>query len=265
MRAIVLLALVGTAFAVPQKINRIVGGSDTTVETYPYMANMQYGFFGSWFSQACGGSLINAVSVLSAAHCFDGDPASWWRVRLGTSLRSSGGDIHSVARIIMHEQYNPPNKPLDADVAIIRLSTPAVFSNSIGVARIAGPNYQLPDGTSITAIGWGTTSSGGLPSEQLQHVDIDTVNQDLCAERYAYLKTLPGYDRWPDITDGMLCAGILNVGGKDACQGDSGGPVAHNGDIVVGVTSWGFGCGDAFYPGVLARVSYYSNWIVANA
>lgn len=40
------------------------------------------------------------------------------------------------------------------------------------------------------------------------------INQELCAERYAYLKTQPGFGAWPDITDGMLCAGILDVGGK---------------------------------------------------
>lgn len=97
------------------------------------------------------------------------------------------------------------------------------------------------------------------------HVDVNIINQTLCAERYAYLKTLPGFQNWPDVTNGMLCAGILNVGGKDACQGDSGGPLAHSGRIIVGVTSWGYACADSFYPGVNARVSHFSSWIVENA
>lgn len=107
--------------------------------------------------------------------------------------------------------------------------------------------------------------SGGSSPEQLQHVQVYTIDQDICAERYAYLKTQPGFQNWPDITDGMLCAGILDVGGKDACQGDSGGPLAFDRDIVVGITSWGYGCADAVYPGVNARVSHYSDWIVSNA
>ena len=96
-------------------------------------------------------------------------------------------------------------------------------------------------------------------------VHINTINQQLCAERYAYLKTQPGYEYMPQVTDGMVCAGILDVGGKDACGGDSGGPLAHFGDIIVGVISWGYPCGDPVYPGVSARVSYFSNWVVANA
>lgn len=88
------------------------------------------------------------------------------------------------------------------------------------------------------------------------------VNQEICAARYAYLKTLPGFENWPDVTPGMLCAGVLDVGGRDACQGDSGGPLVHNGNILVGVTSWGYRCAEAEYPGVNARVSFYSAWIV---
>lgn len=56
--------------ALPQRSDRIVGGSPTTVEQYPYMSNMQYGYWGIWWQQSCGGSLITTTAVLSAAHCY---------------------------------------------------------------------------------------------------------------------------------------------------------------------------------------------------
>ena len=58
----------------------------------------------------------------------------------------------------------------------------------------------------------------------------------------------------------MFCAGILDVGGKDACQGDSGGPVTLNGQLV-GATSWGYGCAQAKYPGLYTDVAMFRNWI----
>nr|ACR15995.1 serine protease 5 [Mamestra configurata] len=263
MRVVILLALLGSVLAVPKSINRIVGGSPTTIEQYPYMSNMQYGLWGIWWYQACGGSLLTSTSVLSAAHCYFGDVPAEWRVILGTSLASSGGTLHSVSQLVLHAGYSPAT--LDNDVAIVRLSQPAMYSNTIAPASIPGANYELADGTELVTVGWGALASGGGYPEQLQHVNINVINQQLCTERYAYLKTQPGYQNWPDITDNMLCAGILNVGGKDACQGDSGGPLAHNNAIIVGVVSWGFQCADAFYPGVNARVSRYTDWVVANA
>ncbi|KAJ8730757.1 hypothetical protein PYW08_002170 [Mythimna loreyi] len=262
MRFIIFLAILGFTYALPKSIHRIVGGSPTTIETYPYMSNMQYKFNVWWF-QSCGGSLLTPTSVLSAAHCFYGDEAWEWRVILGSSLISSGGSVHAVSQLILHHEYVPAT--LNNDVAIVRLNNAAVYSNRVQPATIAGANYHLADDTTVTHVGWGTLWSNGPSSEQLMHVDIKIINQQLCAERYAYLKTQPGYQNWPDITNAMLCSGILDVGGKDACQGDSGGPLVYSGKIIVGVTSWGYECADSFYPGVNTRVSQFSSWIVANA
>ncbi|CAB3247832.1 unnamed protein product [Arctia plantaginis] len=198
MRVFVLLILLGAAIAVPTTTNRIVGGSPTTVKSYPYMANMQYGWLGTAFQQACGGALITRDAVLSAAHCFVGDPVPWWRVRLGTSERSSGGVIHNVVKIIIHPHYDI--KPSEADVAIVRLTTKAVYSSTIAAVRIAGAYYHINDGTPITAIGWGQLEVGGVSPNQLQHVQLDVINLELCAERYAFLKTRPGFSDWPDVT-----------------------------------------------------------------
>ena len=60
----------------------------------------------------------------------------------------------------------------------------------------------------------------------------------------------------------MFCAG-QKQGGKDSCQGDSGGPfvcVDDNKPVLVGITSWGFGCAEKKHPGVYAEVSSTQIW-----
>ncbi|XP_075232227.1 trypsin-3-like [Lycorma delicatula] len=59
----------------------------------------------------------------------------------------------------------------------------------------------------------------------------------------------------------MFCASDVN---GDACQGDSGGPVTCDG-VLVGITSWGTGCGMNDFPGVYTNVSYYRDWIDENS
>ena len=51
--------------------------------------------------------------------------------------------------------------------------------------------------------------------------------------------------------------------GNDACQGDSGGPLicSINGSaILVGVVSYGHGCGEEGKPGIYANVNYFKEW-----
>lgn len=55
-------------------------------------------------------------------------------------------------------------------------------------------------------------------------------------------------------------------GGKDACYGDSGGPLTtfeQNGiqPILVGLVSFGRGCGRPSSPGVYARITAARDWI----
>lgn len=56
---------------------------------------------------------------------------------------------------------------------------------------------------------------------------------------------------------------ILNI---DTCKGDSGGPLMYFSPVrqrfeLVGIISFGTGCGDADHAGVYTRVSSYLDWI----
>lgn len=71
------------------------------------------------------------------------------------------------------------------------------------------------------------------------------------------------YQQFADVTERMVCAAV-DGGGKDACQGDSGGPLTAGDGTLVGIVSWGLGCGQDGYPGVYTDVSNLREWIRDN-
>ncbi|XP_075975716.1 trypsin, alkaline A-like [Anticarsia gemmatalis] len=254
MRFLALLVLCVAAASAEEFGQRIVGGSVTSIRNYPEMVALLFAANQANHRQNCGGSILNQRFVLTAAHCFDNGRLhnGMWRLRVGSDNANSGGQVLQVNNIRRHPNYN--QRTVDSDIAIMRAPSNINFNNNVRAARIAGSNYNLGDNQVVWAAGWGHTSQGGRPSEQLRHVQIWTINQNVCRQRYGASA----------ITDNMLCSGWLDVGGRDQCQGDSGGPLYHN-RIVVGVCSWGRGCGQARYPGVNVRVSRFTTWIQNNS
>ncbi|CAH2099059.1 unnamed protein product [Euphydryas editha] len=238
-------------------VARIIGGNVTTVEKYPFAVQILY------MSQlSCGGTLITTWHVLSAAHCFvyqSGqlvNPALF-SARIGSSYVNRGGTVHRVSQIVVHDSYNTPIR--SNDVAVMTLSTSVRLSASVALAVLPVQGAVVPDNVPVVIIGWGRTNASlAQGSEELNEVQVYSVPLNTCRERYQFLESYT--DQSFPVTDNMICAGLLNIGGKDACQGDSGGPALYRG-VVVGITSWGWGCAQALFPGVNTRVSSYTSWI----
>ncbi|KAJ2939451.1 hypothetical protein O0L34_g10884 [Tuta absoluta] len=235
---------------------RIVGGQATTIEQWPFMVQVLRNL-----SPLCAGSILTSRHVLSAAHCFVNNqnqllPVSVFSVRAGSTNLWTGGTIVTVQNIIPHADYNTA-VVRDNDVAVMLLQQELTLGSSTQVAGVPQGGYTVPDDALVAYVGWGATASGVI-STTLQEVWVHKVNNLECRERYRELETLNNLP-WP-VTSTMICAGLLDVGGKDACSGDSGGPLVYNG-AVVGIISWGWNCAESQYPGVNARVSNFTLWI----
>ncbi|XP_047528791.1 trypsin, alkaline B-like [Vanessa atalanta] len=254
MRSLIFLFALGlTAVVGVPTQERILGGSLTTIQNYPFAAvvlrNTNQGYV-----QTCGGVILNNRSVLSVAHCFYGTSSNIWRIRIGSSYASSGGSTRNVGRLIIHPNYY--NALKQNDVGIFRVSSTFSIGGNVQPGRFAGSNYNVADNQIVWTIGWGATSVNGPKSNQLRHVQVVTVNQNVCRSNYNVIAMT--------VTNNMMCAGILNQGGRDPCTGDYGGPLLHNG-VVVGISSWASGCGYRGYPAVYTRVPVYINWIQSNS
>ncbi|NXK75469.1 KLK14 protein, partial [Amazona guildingii] len=220
--------------------SRIIGGRPCSINQRPFQVALI-----KRDQILCGGSLIDAQWVLTAAHCKQ--PRKDLKVLIGTdTLREGTGEVRVITRLLVHPSYNPRRN--DNDFMLLRLQRPVEFSSSIKKIRL--PTRCPMDGMKCSVSGWGTTKSPGakLP-ENLQCAAIQVFGRDKCTSAYGNA-----------ITPNMFCAGVPQ-GGVDSCQGDSGGPLVCNG-VLQGVVSWGMAvCGRRGQPGVYANVCRAVPWI----
>ncbi|MCF1593267.1 S1 family peptidase [Streptomyces muensis] len=220
--------------------SRIVGGTTTTTTAYPFMMQIT----DASQSQFCGGTLVSATKVVTAAHCMAGETTGSVRVVGGrTYLNGTNGTVARVSDIWVHPDYTDVTE--GNDVAVLTLSTSMPYTPASYVDSSDTGVYAA--GTTARIIGWGTTSSGGSSSNQLRTATVPTVSNSSCASSY-------GSDF---ISSDMVCAGYTS-GGVDTCQGDSGGPLIIGG-VLAGITSWGEGCAQAGYPGIYTRLTTFSD------
>ena len=225
----------------------IVGGE----EVDPACPDCKYDFMVSLQTNSgyhfCGGSLVREDWVVTAAHCVQGDSPSQVKVKIGLhNVNGTQGSItKSVSQIIIHPSYS--SWTLNNDYALLRLSSP--ITNFEPIQLVTDTSHD-EEPVMATTMGWGATQSGGWGSNILLEVDVPI--DDSCGN---YSNS--------DITNNMVCAGYSG-GGYDSCQGDSGGPlIMTNSDgeyELIGIVSWGYGCADAGYPGVYAKIHSRLDW-----
>ncbi|XP_013885011.1 acrosin [Austrofundulus limnaeus] len=244
----------------PPGLSRIVGGREALEGAWPWQVSIQI-----LSTHLCGGTVLNNLWVLSAAHCFYKYmhiSKNYFRVAAGLTVLSDPGpyvQICSIRIIRIHEDFDPHT--LDSDVALVMLSAPLNFTEHV---QPACTPFNVNHVVRLTFAhcfisGWGSNAYKGAMMDRLQEAELELIDRDQCNQ-------VTWYDG--AITENMLCAG-LESGGVDTCQGDSGGPLqCYKEDedrfYVVGVTSFGEECGLPFRPGVYAKVSRFAEWLTAN-
>jgi secreted trypsin-like serine protease len=280
--AIALVALSAGAFTAPASAvntpSPIIGGTDAVISDVPWQVGLINPMWGPtlWNAQFCGGTVLNARWVVTAAHClvdFNGKVTKSKAIKIIAGVDDldvpRGTNEHRVRSIVVSPGYEGGIN----DIALIQISDPFDLSDPDTIAPASLPlaldGDDVPNlGTDIIVSGWGEWEgygAGEYPT-MLQKATLDVLAAPLADDCGEYLLSDWNY-RYE------MCVG-LTEDGRDTCQGDSGGPYVAtldgDGDgtpepTLVGVTSWGNGCALADYPGFATRVSAYVDWIVPEA
>ncbi|WP_051470904.1 S1 family serine peptidase [Patulibacter minatonensis] len=220
---------------------RVVGGRPSVAGAHPAQAFLTIGT--GTVRTICGGTLVSARYVLTAAHCVFGAGGTTATARLGSLQSGSGGATFPSDAITVHQGWN--SQTVENDVALVHLAQPAPQEPARLVSEAERARWN--PGVTGTLVGWGKTGSFADGSPDLREAQVTIVPDDACARNLG--STFRAATQ--------VCAG--GAGTTASCQGDSGGPLYAPGSTVpllVGVVSAGpaSGCGSAGTPDIYARI-----------
>ncbi|KAM6038988.1 transmembrane protease serine 12 [Chlamydotis macqueenii] len=185
------------------------------------------------------------------------DPYSW-RAVLGVYNLWKHGKYtakRNIKSITVHPEFN--GDTFENDIALFQLHSAVRYSDYIQPLCLppAHLDAYLDNETACYVSGWGLTEEGKTPA-MLKEAQVEIIPSSICNGSDAYRGL---------VKMNMICAGSQS-GGTDTCQGDSGGPLAcydpsTNKYYLIGIASFGLGCGQPKFPGIYVRLSQYGRWI----
>ncbi|XP_055378830.1 serine protease 7 isoform X2 [Condylostylus longicornis] len=253
---------------------KIYGGSDASLEEFPWMALLIYTKPSTGqMSMNCGGSLINDRYVLTAAHCLKESifqkVGQLKYVRLGEyditkqidcsgSLCADSAMQVGIERLIPHENFKDNDVHRHNDIGLVKMDRSILFTDFIRPICLPFMAKSTPPspGSELIVAGWGRTLNARRATIK-QKLSVRASSLEECAEKFRA--------KMVNVIDTQICAG--GVLREDSCDGDSGGPlmrVYKNSYVIEGIVSFGIRCGFKDWPAVHTRVSSYENWIRNN-
>ncbi|KAI9294678.1 trypsin-like serine protease [Neoconidiobolus thromboides FSU 785] len=232
--------------------SRIIGGFTVTTRKYPFLVSIQDKSIG----HLCGGTIMNSQLIITAGHCLIEREKESMRIKYGDNELKKMKYELSILQLIIHPNYNKlSNGEVINDIGLIQFNKEdGVGDGDLSFISNISSNDLTLDNELVKVVGWGYTEEDGIVSNELNEVDLTTLNTNTCKQHWKYINSYNTICAWK------------KEGGKDGCQGDSGGPLLllnsnTNEYTIIGIISNGIGCGEKEMPSVYTRIYYYKYWL----
>ncbi len=248
----------------------IVGGIDADVANYPFMASLMFEYESqpNTIYPFCGGSVLDATHILTAAHCvYDISDFNIANTKVAIDANNAP-EMFAVQRVAVKNIYYPSNydnSTLINDVAVLELSQPLptyALIKKVSLSTSDDQELYQDENQVLTIVGYGRLSTSQKnPDLQFMEASVNYVSSENCGSWQGITITdklicTKGKEPDPPISDSDLVTAT--------CQGDSGGPLIWN-NKQIGIVSFGPGtCGDknVAAQSVFTDVSQYKDWIL---
>jgi Trypsin len=231
----------GSGSLVPQIIN----GKESSISEFPWQVYVLLIDEGAGTESSCGGSILNAETILTAAHCTDHEGTTTPYTEEEAVIAVVAGASHGltfrpvfpspatyqVSRVksVRRDPYYAVSPEIKDDVAVLKLEKPLELSpekNTQAISLVPAGATPAP-GTSLSISGYGkeegkegVNSNGNLYSTTLTAISSDACRGDVGLQSAV-----------------LLCAVSAS---SSTCQGDSGGPLTEGSPAVqVGIVDFG--------------------------
>lgn len=254
-----LSSLVASTTGDPEPHRSSVKGAKSEKLEFPWITHIEH-----YHEAMCAGSLINADTMITGAHCSKVKISPFLRVyarrnNLGIPRWMDRSLKFSVKSIAIHPDYTINGTRGANDVAVWKLKLMRGKTENIPLDLVELDDGHISNDPAITkykVAGWGgIRRNRSAPSLAQRKVEVMEVPKNECKKRF------------PNLHSSGICTKRTSQGSGNSCTVDAGGPLflERGSDKVtlVGIASYGIGCRRSVYPTVYTKISSVLDWIKA--